>query len=153
MLTPLYEETIKAGNDEPRVDAELFEGFDYWFPSEHFAFAKRYVEGEVCLHVHLRNKAIAGDCCAIFERSGSPERLDKSGSGSNVLGSSHQWTDEIEFPVLIDDVEAMDTPKRVVLQPSSVRLQPLHLCEYAGIDSGEFAFRSPRPSRVPRPSL
>lgn len=111
------------------------------------SLAETYAKGGIELHVHFRagfvNGGIAGDWCAIFNRSedwldfvDSDTAEDDEGNG---LGSEKG---NVGQTVLVLDGKLVELPERVVgdvLLPSVVRLQPLDDCLRVWVDAPKHA--------------
>jgi hypothetical protein len=137
----LLEEAVEASNDTTRVHHEHFERVHHGVVLEP-SFAKGYVERELCLHVHGSfPEAEPRYWCAVYEWSGQRLNVvDVPLIVGRVPRVSEHGAYEVEAAVLIDDVQVVDHPEGVEVGISTVRLQPLHLCEHFPIDPGELPF-------------
>lgn len=98
------------------------------------SLAETYVEGGCEVHIHFRagfvNGGVAGDWCAVFDRS--KDWLDFIGSKAFDPEGYRSGSEkrDVRQTVLVLDGKLVELPKGVVggVVPSTVRLQPLYCC-------------------------
>jgi hypothetical protein len=107
------------------------------------SLAEAYAEVGVEIHVHFRagfvGGGVAGDWCAVFNRTPTHE-FDFVGdvvAGDDEAKGLGREKDEVRESVLVHVFKLVEPPKRVDLSklPSRVRLQPLDNCLSAWIDA------------------
>lgn len=108
------------------------------------SLAEAYAEAGVEVHVHFRagfvEGGVAGDWCAVFNRTPAHE-LDLVGyvvAGDHEAKGVRREKDEVGQSVFIHSVKLVEPPKGVgfgVPLPSRVRLQPLDNCLGVWLDA------------------
>ena len=104
--------------------------------------AEGYIEGTLCLHLHMGVVASRGDpvlkhYCAVFERAaiGFHEgfKLQVPHVRELNLRVAGDVLSEVHFPVLVPVRETVEDEEGVSLVPSIVRLKPLEDCDIVGV--------------------
>jgi hypothetical protein len=111
----LHEEAVKPRNDISRVDHEILELLHYGHAVHGLPISEKYVEGELCLHVHIQPRgsgAVMSDWCAVYERASELLASDGLAVDRDVLEPPDQGLNEIQASVLVDDVSRVDQPER-----------------------------------------
>lgn len=113
------------------------------------SLAETYAEGGCELHVHFRagfvNGGIAGDWCAIFNRTVDWFDFIGSEAFNHVPHGGSSDERNVRQTVLVLDVKLIELPEEIVGEPSVVRLQPLDNCLRAWVDAPEHIIE---PSRI-----
>jgi hypothetical protein len=133
--------TLKSVEHPSDTIGELRERWDDRFTLASPALLKRYVEGELSIHLHIRCLLDGGSAefCAVFERAnhlGTTHGEIEAFHGAFPLPGcepkreglpAQGAADNVDKSVLISHVEFVDVPERVFakLVPSLVRLKPL----------------------------
>ena len=113
-----------------------------WLPLKQLPISKGYVEGKYGRHVRIRprrSNLVATDWRAVYERSSENFVIHNDAIARIQDHSSDEWANEVQATVLINNVESVDEPQRVIsrVYASLVRLQPLDFYQRTCGDVGK----------------